>query len=120
GLQSDDRNIRVELPHAFEKFILDLARIGLRAQIDVHEAEMGVLDVGEVGLGWRRLTQISIFSVRDHTNYFDARADWLHPVHEAEALPDRSSAREVLLGKAFIDDSEFAQSRVLRGEGTPG
>jgi hypothetical protein len=32
--------MRVKLPHAFAKFILDLARVGLRPQIDVHEAEV--------------------------------------------------------------------------------
>jgi hypothetical protein len=56
----------VELPHAFAKFILDLARIGLRAQIDVHETEMGAFDVREVGLRRRSLPQISLFPVRDH------------------------------------------------------
>jgi hypothetical protein len=46
--------MRVELAHAFAKFILDLARIGLRPQINVHETEMGAFEVREVGLRrWR-------------------------------------------------------------------
>src|SRR5262249_4398769 len=100
GLQSNNRDMRVELPHAFANFILDLARIGLRPQIDGHEAEVGVFEVREVGLRRRSLTQISAFSVRNHPNYFNVRGDWFHVVHEPEALPDWISAREVLLGKA--------------------
>ena len=102
--------MRVELAHAFAKFILDLARIGLRAQIDVHEPEMDIIEVREIGLRWRSLPQISVFPVRDHPDDFNVRADWLHVVHEPEALPDRISAREIFLGKALIDDRVFGSA----------
>src|SRR5215472_2369586 len=89
--------MRVELPHAFAKFVLELPRIGLGPQIDVHEAEMGALEIWEVGLRRGSLTQISVFNVRGHC---------LHVVHKTEALSDRISAQEVLLGKALVDDSD--------------
>src|SRR5580693_1357167 len=112
--------MRVELPHAFLKFVLYLARIDLRAQIDIHEAEMHAFEIGEVSLRGRRLAQISVFPVRDHSDDFNVRADWLHVVDEPEALPDRISAREVFPGKALVDDSVFGRPHVLCSEGTPG
>src|SRR5215813_2225092 len=117
--------MRIELPHAFAKFVLELARIGLCAQIDVHEAEMGVFEVWKVGLRRRRLTQISVFFVRDQPNYFNVlRVDRLHVVHQPETLPDWISTREVFPGKTLIDDSvgvmtPVAWPKVLRGEVTP-
>src|SRR5262249_23489122 len=98
--------MRIELPHAFAKFILDLAGIDLRVQIDIHETGMGALKIWEVGLRRGRLTQISVFLVRDQPNYFNVRGHCLHVVHKTEALSDRISAREVLLGKALVDDSD--------------
>ena len=81
GFEANDRNMRVELTHAFAKFILDLARIGLRAQIDIHEAEMGAFEIREIGLRRRRLPQISVFLVGDHSDDLNVRGDWLHVVH---------------------------------------
>lgn len=122
GLQPNDRNMRVELPHTFSKPILDYARIGLRAQIDVHEAKFRALEIREECLRRRRLPQISVFLVRNHTDDFNVRTGWFHFVHEPEALPDRTSARKVLPGKGLIDDSGFVFDRpvVLGGDGTPG
>src|SRR5215467_13688232 len=118
--------MRIELPHAFAKFVLELVRIGLCAQIDVHEAEMGVFEVWEVGLRRRRLTQISVFLVRDQPNYFNVlRVDRLHVVYHSETLPDWISTREVFPGKSLVDDgvgimTPVAWPYVLRGEVTPG
>src|SRR5580704_2964233 len=102
--------MRIELPHALLKFVLYLARIDLRAQIDIHEAEMHAFEIGEVSLSGRRLAQVSVFTVR---------ADWFHIIDEPEALPDRISAREVFPGKALVDDSVFGRPHVLCSEGTP-
>src|ERR1700757_1941123 len=77
-------------------------------------------EIGKISLRWRRLTQISVFPVRDHPDYFNVRADGLHVVHEAEPLPDRFSAGEVFPGKALINDSVFGRPDVLRGKLTSG
>jgi hypothetical protein len=47
GLQRNDWNMRIELAHAFAKLILDLARISLCPEIDVHETEMGPSKYGK-------------------------------------------------------------------------
>src|SRR5205823_10668410 len=102
GLKPNDRYMRVELPHAFAKFILDGALIGLRAQIDVHEAEFRALEIRKECLRRRRLPQISVFLVRNHTDDHNVRTGWFHFVHEPEALPDRISARKVLGRKGLV------------------
>src|SRR5580692_11291202 len=114
--------MRVELAHAFAKDIFEPARIAHSAQIDVHEAEMGALEVREERLRRGSLAQISVFPVGDHPDYFDVRSGWLHFVYQPVALFDGISAREVFPGKGQVDDSVFVIGWpiVLVFKGAPG
>jgi hypothetical protein len=50
------------------------------------------VEIPKAGRQGRHLSQISVFSVRDHPDCFNIRWDRPHVVHESEALPDRISA----------------------------
>ena len=62
------------------------------------------MEVREVSLRRRRLAQIPIFGVRDHSDHLNIRLGRSLIIDQPKAPADRIAGRKIAFGKALVDD----------------